>query len=1422
MPLGKYRGAVESEPKEVDVVTEALEPVRLDPVASRIEQWATEANQAPGGNALRDIDALEYLLDLTGSHPAGMAQLYGGRVTKLSALIRDTATFASARSVLSKIDQEKQTSLARFGLYPTYLVMGVASWTQLPPFREEERGTRPDLSHFKLQHFNLPVLLRPLELEANGNDFTLKMGGALMLNPVLEHVFQQREVDFEPQKLWETSGGETGFDFQPALQMLRDLGQSHIPGFDLKENLLVANLGVSGAVLAADWHQVSAMALENPLVRAFAGDKAASAKLLEPLPETPPFDRDPDVERGIGDLDVSQARVIELVASGRSIFVEVPPGAPGSATIEAILADGAASGKQICYVPGVQRLGKAVLGGLKRSRLSDYVLDLTGSSEWRSSLRDQLLSAPANSQVNSPVPVEELARAHAKLRAIREKLYGYTERLHRVRQPWGVSAYTALQALADLTSAKPGPRTKVKLSLSNDEQFTPVGRERIKKLLDKAQQAGMLDPSLEKSPWRSVVLSTEVDATDAVSRVHDLAEGKLAKLRRELDTVSDQTGLVFPETLNAWKEQLGMLDGVAEILETFQPEVFEKSAADMVIATATSRWRQARSLPMKGKDRRALVKQARDLLRPEATSRNLHEDLVNVQSYRDLWRRHAVPGAWPRVPENLAEIKELSEEIFVQIKAIEPIIAQADGSKGQEPEAMALSELDTLLNRLDSTSDQARQMPAQVQLLKEIQEEGLEPLLEDLRERKVDPDLVPAELDLAWWSTVLTAIFKSDQNLAGTDGAAVHEMVTSLRALELAHIESLPYPVAQAISLRANQTLASNPEIAGLLQEVLVSSEASELGNFSRLVPLVKILRPIWALSPFVAGQLYGSEPIDLLVLDHLDHLSLSQVMPLVARAKQLVVSGDSHRGWGGFTKAAAGTLPAVSLRSDLGELPEQVAAFLAGHGYEDTVVPVPSPRPASLVNLHLVPEAQAPLSRDQSMVMSRSEIHQVVELCLNHALNRPSQSLAVVCFNAAAVPRIRKALADARVKIPQAQSFFSHPSGRPAVEPFVVVDSTQVAGLRRDVIILSLGMSKTPQGRVQLHFGPISGPSGVAHVVGSLEAVRQRLEIVSAFKAEEVDLKKVDSAGGKMLVELLESAGEPEGMARALTTPESFESEPDRLLVDLAERLWRQGLTVVPRFGLPDGIQIPLAIGHADLPSELLVAVLTDDENYVSEPSLRRRERLWPARLEAAGWKVITCYTNEVFADPQAQAQRVFHGLSNALNARKSQLSIPIIATPHFETEPEEGADSFADVFGIGEKQKDVAREDKSKENLESSGGLPVDEKPQSGTFGKENSGSEGLEESEELDTDSSGPARLHLVKKERGPRPPIAKGLPLAAYGDDQLDELLEWICSDDVERSEDEQVEELRRELEVSKRGAQVDAVLRHVVQRRNAAL
>jgi hypothetical protein len=67
-------------------------------VDAAVATWRTALADEAGGSARSDIDLLaDAALDLTSAHPSGMAQLFAGRPTRLSNLIRDGVTLATAR-----------------------------------------------------------------------------------------------------------------------------------------------------------------------------------------------------------------------------------------------------------------------------------------------------------------------------------------------------------------------------------------------------------------------------------------------------------------------------------------------------------------------------------------------------------------------------------------------------------------------------------------------------------------------------------------------------------------------------------------------------------------------------------------------------------------------------------------------------------------------------------------------------------------------------------------------------------------------------------------------------------------------------------------------------------------------------------------------------------------------------------------------------------------------------------------------------------------------------------------------------------------------------------------------------------------------------------------------------------------------------
>lgn len=279
---------------------------------------------------------------------------------------------------------------------------------------------------------------------------------------------------------------------------------------------------------------------------------------------------------------------------------------------------------------------------------------------------------------------------------------------------------------------------------------------------------------------------------------------------------------------------------------------------------------------------------------------------------------------------------------------------------------------------------------------------------------------------------------------------------------------------------------------------------------------------------------------------------------------------------------------------------------------------------------------------------------------------------------------------------------------------------------------------------------------------------------------------------------------------------------EPDRLLVDLAEHLYSRGLEVVANVGIPGGMRIPLAIGHPDSPGRLLLAVLTDDEEYLAEPSQRVRDRARPRWLEAQGWAVYTALSMALFIDPEKEASAIVDSVLGALEKLRATADEPVVAIPERvvddEAAEERVEEASAATASLGSDESEDGPEDDSED------GSVEPAAPRMPML------DDGLDEEsrrrKKADEDTTG-MLLAIKRKERaseenrGPRPAIAKGLPLAAYSDDQLDEMAAWVRSDGVERTDLETAEELREALGITRRGFQSDAVLGNVVRRTKPA-
>ena len=1509
--------------------------------------------EAAGGSTLADIDLLgEAALDLSAAHPSGMAQLFAGRETRLSNLVREGAALSAARRRARAVGSRAAAYEQRYGIAPTSLAIGVATWTErtagqvgqddvaaLASITRTQAAVSPaDQAAAQPRRLHAPVLLRPVALRARGtgeSDYELALEPSLEVNPVLARALRSRGALLDPAAVARGAFTPGGFDPRGALQRLASLGEAVLEDFELTERVVVGTFVHPGQVLVDDLDNLSAGAAHHEVITALAGVEADRQRLHQPLPAVTEGDRDPAHERGVGDLDPAQQHVLDVVATGSHLFVDSPTGADESGTIAAIVADAAAAGRTVLYVPGHRRAAVALTERLAAHGLHDLLLDIAPEAGWRTAAARRLLGA-----MTMEAPVVD-ARGVQALRSDlvghREALRAYVTGLHTPREPFGVSAYDALQHLAQLTSTRPAPRTTVRLAPEVASALDAPGRARLGADLRRAGELGAYEVRPGDTPWYGADLRTHADADVARRRLARLLDDTLPRLAERAVQVESETGLVPAQSIDAWGEQLGMLDGVRASLDLFLPIVFERTASDLVAATATKEWRAERAVPMGYWLRRRLRRQARDMVRPGRPVADLHSALQQVQERREIWQAHCPSGGWPRLPEGLEALEAEYRGVREDLEALDQVLAGTPGGAGLC--TMPLDALTERLSRLRATQDALDTLPDRTGLLHQLRAAGLAGLVDDLAERRVAPQAAPAELELAWWSTVIEQILAQDPALAGWDGETLGAITARYGELDRAHVASLAPPIRAAVAGQVGSVLRRHREQAEELFAELVEERLTSLRDtFSRYPDVVRRLRPVLVASPMLVPQvLPASRTVDLVVLGAAAHLPTEVALAALARGRQVVVVGDARCASGSAVRELAEVLPRATLRADSVARDPYLTTFLAEHGYGDALVATPLPTSRPLVRLELVDGTGMP-GQSGIVETTAAEVAHTVDLVLEHVMSRAEESLAVVTVTHAHAEAVREAVLDEVRTNPALAAFFD--PARP--EPFVVTDLTGVAGLRREAVILSLGLGRTPHRRVLHTFGALSGPGGAALLLDTLGSTRHRLVVVSCFGADDLDTERLRGDGPRLLHDLLTFAAE---RGAGQTAPASHAVDPDRLLVDLAERLWRHGLIVELDYGVPGGQRIPMVVGHPSLPGRMLVAVLTDDEAYVAEPSVRVRERLTADRLERLGWTVVRVWSAAAFLDPEAEVDRIRRYVHAAVPAPvEPRTGTAVIGLPQSWTDDEPAAapehharraagrperpgaaadgapapttdttarsttdptagpttddattaasapaapqdghggdarpagpgatatpgdatDASAPATtagspaaeapargralrrqGRGRKARETSAEPSGTEgpdpvqpsdaqpaDVTRSAGSPADE-PASGdpsaveqtpvapTAGDESSDARGGASGDEARPASRS---LAVVRAEQPalavrtlPRPDVRRGLPIAAYSDDQLDDLVAWLRSDGAERSRDELAAELRDELGVTRRSYRIDTAVRAAIAR-----
>ena len=1127
-----------------------------------VRGWQRTLVEAGGPNTLLWFeDVPGGSLDLTTAHPGGVSMLMAGRATRLSDLVREPSAFAEARRRAEGIRHKTDELAQERGLTTGFMAIGMASWTVAGARRSPQA----------------PVLLRGCSLhptDPTHRDCDIDLSPAVELNPVLVHYLASEQgIDLDAEALAALAHSARRFDPVPVFRELTRLCRG-VPNFRVADRKVVAPFSYAKLPLVADLVSHGSGYADQRLVRLLAAAEAGDPEVGLPATATPQAPA--ATEMLVLPADAEQRRVVAAVRAGQDVAVDAASGTGRTQTLANVVAGLVADGKRVLVVsqhagPLAQLharleevgLGEAAAhvgeGGLDRGRLARAARDVVETA-----------AAPGRE------PDETEAQDRLEQRRVR--LDAHRDAQHEPRDPWGVTVFEGLSALARLTRPRRPPTSRVRLTGDVLARLDRRGADRAAELLTAAAAAGAWSEDRAKDPWAHARISDEPTAQRALASCQELSGGRLETDGAVLDAVLAASGLPAARVPADWAHELSLLEGVRTTLELFTPEVFGARLEQWLGATGDADYRREHGLRQAWWTRISLRRQLKEIVRPGAEIGDLHAALLEARAQREGWARLSGRASTPRVPDGLDEARRVGAALDADLLWLtERLVTTADGGELlQTP----VSELRARLARLGGRADRIAVLPQVTPLLDELGAMGLGPLAEDLAARRVPTPSVAAELEFVWWRSILDEIAREDRRIGEHDALALRQDALEYATLDAAWMRTNAEIIA-ARHAHAARTVAERhrdqvrlvqAEAAGRPDHLSVDRLVAQAGD------VVFAAVPCWLTSPLlVASILPPGEHFDVVVIEDAGRLEPAHAVAALSRARQVVLVGDTRSlPPSPFTTSVgrSALLPERASRgSDPGDrrsildvlgpaltqLPlhghyrsrdERVVAFANRHFYGDALHTLPGAStaggadPVRLVTVAEPEAVSSPSLVDQVALLPDlvdTEVDAVVELAVEHARTRPHESLAIAALSSAHAERIIERL---RARLDHERDLAVVDVFDDDVdEPCLVVPIERLHGQTRDALILTLGIEPGPAGAQRL--GTLAHDIGERALATALTMARRRLTLVTALTPADLE-GRLRSRAATLLGELIaycERGGKdprptvPEGAARGGAT---------------------------------------------------------------------------------------------------------------------------------------------------------------------------------------------------------------------------------------------------------------------------------------------
>lgn len=477
-------------------------------------------------------------------------------------------------------------------------------------------------------------------------------------------------------------------------------------------------------------------------------------------------------------------------------------------------------------------------------------------------------------------------------------------------------------------------------------------------------------------------------------------------------------------------------------------------------------------------------------------------------------------------------------------------------------------------------------------------------------------------------------------------------------------------------------------ERAMRVRQVIAAGAEQEGGD-----PLFDV-RPVWMASPETVAQIFPRKAIfDVVVFDEASQCRLEEAMPVLLRAKRVVIAGDPKQlpPTRFFESAVAQSQDDGAELTEQGLFEEQQAevedllgaalnleieqCYLDVHYrsqnsdliefsnqsfYDSRLQPIPGHPHHRAETPPLRVERVAGVYDKRANVVEAKAVVKVVKDLL---ARKEPPSIGIACFNLVQ----RDAIVDALDEAAAADHEFAGKlaiartrQGASSFEGLFVKNLENVQGDERDHMIISTTYGPDAKGRFYRRFGPLAAAGGGRRLNVLVTRARQEVHIVTSIPRDVyASLPPVEAGrtpnGAWLLFSYLRYAedldrlyaDEKERLAHAKVAAKGTvhvrpSTAPSKLAAALAARMGKtHGTSSEVHWG-NDGFCIDVALHHPTRAADVSVGVLCDGARYEKADDPIEWDVFRTTILESQGWKLVRLWTPQIFRDADKAIDQV------------------------------------------------------------------------------------------------------------------------------------------------------------------------------------